>query len=156
MNHLKTILIALSISTLFIACANNSFFNEDQAIDGHVWKINQKIQFQKEITDTTTMYNFFLNLRITKSYEYSNIYIFFDTKFPDGRYSRDTVECTLAAEDGTWLGKSSGSLIENKILFKNKVIFPITGIYTFSLEHAMRNDNLEEITDVGLCIEKIK
>jgi gliding motility-associated lipoprotein GldH len=146
----------LSISTLCMACSPDYFFNEDKAIEGNIWKINQKITFDKDINDTIGKYNFYLNLRTTTSYEYSNLYIFFETEFPDGRHSKDTIECPLAAEDGTWLGKTSGSLIENKILFKTRVIFPVAGNYKFSIQHAMRNDNLEEITDVGLCIEKIK
>ena len=67
----------------------------------------------------------------------------------------------MAQPDGTWLGKGYGSIKENKLWFKENIVFPSAGVYTLRLSHAMRKNgnvdgviNLEGITDVGFEIVK--
>ena len=71
-----------------------------------------------------------------------------------GAYARDTIECILADNSGKWLGEGSGDIWDNQILFKKGVRFRKTGTYRFTLEQAMRVENLPLIMDVGMRIEK--
>ncbi len=87
------------------------------------------------------------------NYPFANIYMFLDTRFPDGRIARDTVECQLADYDGRWLGKGSGSIKSNRFLFQKAVRFRQKGNYAFTFEQAMRTSELKGIRDVGLEIE---
>ena len=104
--------------------------------------------------DTTGLFDFYLTLRHNSKYKYSNIYFFVSTTFPDGQFSRDTVEFILADRRGKWYGKGIGSIKDLKILLKKGVSFPIPGNYVFEFEQAMREENLEGITDIGILIEK--
>ena len=69
----------------------------------------------------------------------------------------------MAMPDGKWLGKGYGSIKENKLWYKENIIFTVKGVYTLQISHAMRKNGkadgimeLEGITDVGFLIEKRK
>ena len=54
------------------------------------------------------------------------------------------------------MGKHSGSVVENDLLFITKKRFPQTGTYNLKFVQAMRQDDLNEILDVGLRIKEVK
>jgi gliding motility-associated lipoprotein GldH len=60
----------------------------------------------------------------------------------------------LAAPDGKWLGKGISGLRDNQVLLRVGLRFPRKGAYLFDFEQAMREENLEGISDIGLRIEK--
>ncbi len=128
--------------------------DHNTAITNNSWYRLKSVTESVTITDTLQKHNFYVNIRNNNKYPYSNIYLFINTKFPSGKTSRDTVECILADAEGKWLGKSSGDISDHRILIKQGVRFPMSGLYTFEIEHAMRVENLQGITDVGLRIEK--
>ena len=67
---------------------------------------------------------------------------------------RDTVEITLAAPDGKWLGEGLGDIYDNRYLFRKAFKFPKTGEYRIELIQAMRVNPLPGIMDAGIRIEK--
>jgi gliding motility-associated lipoprotein GldH len=140
----------------FASCGERPFLSESQSIAGQSWNWNAPVVFDVTVDDTVNAYNFFLDLRVTKSYEFSNVYVFFNTRFPDGRTTRDTIEAVLLDEFGNWYGKPTGGLVDNRILFSPRRVFPMAGSYTFSFEQAMRDKELSEVADVGLRIERSK
>jgi gliding motility-associated lipoprotein GldH len=74
--------------------------------------------------------------------------------FPDGHIARDTIELTLADYDGRWLGSGMGSVKFSRFLLQKDVRFKQKGNYLFTLEQAMRVNELNGIRDIGLRIEK--
>jgi len=58
----------------------------------------------------------------------------------------------LAKSDGKWIGKSSGSLYNQQSIIHQDYVFPDTGLYTISIEQNMRDNPLQEITDIGLTV----
>lgn len=154
----SSIITVMSLAVLLFSagCGSSPYFEEYQSIEGNTWNYREPAVFEMDVDDTVSAFDFYLNLRTTKSYEFSNIYVFFLTDFPDGHHTRDTIEAILAGPDGTWLGKTTGGLVENKILFRKNKKFPMTGAYTFRIEQAMRGEELNEVADVGIRIEKSK
>lgn len=151
------LLFSFLVLIVFIAsCGDKAFFEQNKTIENSVWKWEDVVTIDVPIEDTISGFNFILNLRTTKSYEFSNIYVFVNLKFPDGRSIRDTVECLLADDAGNWLGKTSGSLVDNHVLFSTNRIFPVKGTYQFAIEQGMRVQELNEVTDVGIRIEQVK
>lgn len=151
----KIILSLFSMALLlFISCDQKRVYEKNVKISDGIWDIDEKISFDVDIKDTVSLHNFYINIRNTGAYPYSNIFLFVNTEFPDGGRSRDTVECFLADINGKWLGDGSGDIWDNQILFKRGVIFPRMGIYKFEYEHAMRVEQLPFIMDAGLRIEK--
>jgi gliding motility-associated lipoprotein GldH len=144
------------VSLLFFltSCDKNRVFEKNEEIKDYLWDVKDVKKFEVKITDTVTPHNFFVNVRNADGYQFSNLYLFIKTIFPNGKYARDTLECILANEEGRWLGKGLGDIWDNQILFKRSKRFPLTGTYTFVIEQAMRQPKLPMVMDVGMRIEK--
>jgi len=137
-----------------VSCDSRRVFEENRAIGNGKWKTKEKICFEVSIKDTSIAYNVYLNVRNVMDFPYSNLFLFLQTSFPDGRIARDTLECMLADFDGRWLGSGIGSVKFNKFLLQKGVYFHEKGIYRFELEQAMRVNELNGIMDIGLRIER--
>jgi gliding motility-associated lipoprotein GldH len=131
-------------------------FEKSFSIGNASWKTEDTLKFAVDITDTVTPLNYYLNIRNTTKYGFSNLYLFVTTWYPDKTFSRDTVECWLAAPDGKWLGKGMGRLKDSEFVFRKTVRMPRKGRYVFSVNQAMRHSPLKGIANVGLLIEKPK
>ena len=153
----KINLSALFILSLLVfqSCDSKRFFEENTRIEKSVWNSKDKATFTVTISDIHSSYNFYFNLRNGGDYPYSNIYLFLKTVFPDGRISRDTIECQLADYEGKWLGSGIGEVKFNRFLFQKGVRFLQKGQYIFELEQAMRVNNLKGIADIGIRLEKL-
>ena len=69
----------------------------------------------------------------------------------------------MADPTGKFLGTGFSEIKENKLFYKENIIFPIIGEYSVAIKQAMRKSdeidgiqNLNGITDVGFRIEKIE
>ena len=147
---------------LFAACNSNLIFSEFQANSGGTWSQDDVKEFIFTQEDTITRFNLFINIRNDNQYPFSNLFVITDLNFPDGTVVRDTLEYEMALPSGEWLGKGYGSLKENKLWYKENIVFPLKGVYTLKVAHAMRQNgtvegvtDLEGIPDVGFQIETI-
>lgn len=146
------------LCVLLASCDSNRIYEENKAIDGGSWSIDNKISFEAEIKDTMRPVNMYINLRNGGEYQYSNLFMFVTTIFPNGKQIVDTVECVLAGSKG-WHGNGLGGVWSHQILYKRNVRFPIKGNYIVEFEQAQRFGeqayipDLESIFDVGLRIE---
>jgi len=154
MMKIQTASIILLCVIFFFGCDSSRVFEENKQIEKNEWDQNSPISFQVPVTDTATSYNVYINIRNAGFYRFSNLYLFINTGFPGGQLQRDTLECTLAAPDGRWLGEGLGDIWDNRILFKQGVKFPQQGEYRFELIQAMRTNPLPGIMDAGIRIEK--
>lgn len=147
------IIFALTLS--MCACNNNVIYDHNEIV-GEPWLSQNKATFVFEINDTISPYNFYLNIRNTSSYRWSNIFLFVRTEFPNGKYTVDTAEIFLADLQGNWLGSGFGEIKDNQILFRKRGRFPMSGIYKLSFEQAMRSkkQGLIGIESVGIRIER--
>lgn len=136
------------------SCSNRMMYDESVVIPETKWDNKNVPYFDVNVEDTVSIYSFALNVRHMENYRYSNLYIFLHTTFPNGNVTHDTVECTLAYPDGSWVGKGSGSMRSDKILLNPNLRFPLDGVYHFEIEQAMRDDILKGIADIGISIEK--
>ncbi len=64
---------------------------------------------------------------------------------------------------GMFLGNGFSELKENKLFYKERKVFPVSGNYSLTIRHAMRKngelkaiERLDGVRDVGFSIEKIK
>lgn len=139
---------------LLASCGSNIYYNKNKSLPDDVWNQEHIVQFDVDIPDSTEVYDLYLTLRHSTSYGYSNLYLFVETLFPDGQTANDTIELLLADKSGKWYGKGFGKLKDNKILIRKGFRFPQSGMYSFFFEQAMREENLEGITDIGMSIEQ--
>ena len=138
--------------TIFISCSDNAIIDECQRLEDDKWRSGDLRHFDFFLYDNEIPYSFYINVRHTTDYKYSNLYLFIESIFPDSTKARDTLELILANRDGRWLGNGLGKIKENRILLNNNVAFPDTGNYTVTLEQGMRESELNGISDIGIKI----
>ena len=151
----KTIqyLTALLLVACLAACDGSVFYDRQQAVDEHGWLPEEAVDFDVEVTDTNTVYNFLMEVRNCVSYPYANTFLFINTTFPDGSFARDTLEFPLADPSGRWLGKRTGRYIDTRYYFRRNARFPMAGTYRFSVTNGMRDSAIAGLKDIGLRIE---
>ncbi len=149
-----TSVIIFILAVSLAACDRNRIFEENTVIRNGIWNVKDKVIFSVPIVDPLARYRVMIQVRNAPEYPYNNLYVFMDTRFPDGKIARDTIELTLADYDGRWLGSGMGSVKFNRFLLQSGVRFPEKGTYHFEFEQAMRVNELKGIRDFGLRIEQ--
>jgi len=148
----KVFRILFSFSLLLFSCNQNIFYHKTDNLPNETWNIDHILVYKVNITDSLKYYNFYIDVRNTTDYPDQNLWLFFTTQFPDSTVFTDTLNCIISDAYGRWTGKGSGRIRDNRLVFKSKVRFPQTGTYTFSVQQAMRTDNLKGIADFGLTL----
>lgn len=127
------------------------------------WEQNHPVVFSLVAPDTIKTYQWYIVLRNNEEYPFSNLHLISSLEQPNGTVLVDTLTYQMAFPNGEWMGKNSGSLVENKLWYLEDYKFPLSGTYTLSLRQAMRRagnvsplEALEGITDIGYSIEEIK
>jgi len=147
---LFTILI---VAILLNSCDEGTLYDQSHEIPDLGWHKDSAAFFSMEIKDSIQPCNFYINVRNTDDYPFRNLYLFLTTNLPNNNTTRDTIELLLADASGKWIGKGFGVLRDNQIVIRKNLIFPLNGIYRFSIEQAMRQDYLKGIRDVGIRVE---
>jgi gliding motility-associated lipoprotein GldH len=167
--NLKTMQIRATFSILVVflttSCRQNNVFERYTSIhDG--WSKHEIVSYDFTINDTLQKQNLYIKLRTSELYEYSNLYLIVDLKYPNGKVEKDTLEYQMARPDGSMMGEGLMSIKEHKLWHKgheSPFAFAEKGDYKISINHAMRAlDQVSGITslagvlDVGFCIENLE
>ena len=151
--NLSKLFLSLLFATVVISCDSNKLYEENLPVDDDGWHYDDIKSFQFDITDTLSPLNLYINVRTSTDYAFSNLFMYLHSDYPNGYSDKDTLEFILAEPSGKWLGESSGTVVENKIMIFKGGRFTTPGTYEFRLEHAMRQKVLPEILDVGFRVE---
>ena len=142
------------------SCDSNRVFDEYQSVP-NTWHKDSVIAFNITPPDSLKPYNLFVNLRNTSDYKYSNLFLIVEMNFPNGKRVKDTLEYVMAKPSGEFLGTGFTDVKENKLWYKEGVVFSEDGVYKVNIQHAMREngkikgvETLEGITDIGFRIEQ--
>ncbi|NNE03319.1 MAG: gliding motility lipoprotein GldH [Eudoraea sp.] len=157
------ILLALAISCMFlISCEQGLIYSDFQPISQGSWDKDDIKVFNFSEMDSMSSFQMFINVRNDNSFPYSNLFLITELEYPNGETFIDTLEYEMALPNGQWLGKGYGSIKENKLWYKENIVFPVNGVYTLRIGHAMRKNGsvngiieLPGITDIGVEIEKL-
>ena len=154
--------IFIIVVLVFVVSCNEAIVKSGfRATDKGIWNKENSIEFSFSEVDTIQKHHIFINVRNDNTFPYSNLFLIAELYYPNGETVKDTLEFVMATPDGTWLGKGYGSIKENKLWYKENIVFPSSGVYTLRISHAMRKNgnvdgvvNLDGITDVGFEIVK--
>jgi gliding motility-associated lipoprotein GldH len=136
------------------ACDDKVVLEENTQIPQAIWSSENPVSYSFDVEDTVTFHNMYINVRNGSDYAYSNLFVFIEIHFPNGKKSVDTLECFLADPSGQWYGRGFGSIYDNRFLYKERKAFPLAGDYTVVINQAMRDESLEEIYDVGFRLAR--
>ena len=155
-------LFFLIFSFLVVSCDSNQVFDIYKSVPNK-WHKDSVISFKINPPDSVKPYNLFINLRNTNDYKYNNLFLIVQMIFPHGKTIKDTLEYKMAAPNGEFLGVGFTDVKENKLWYKEQVVFKETGGYKVNIHHAMRENGkingvveLEGVTDIGFRIEKLQ
>lgn len=149
----RNFLICLLVLITFASCTEQVFYQKSYSFPENTWNLKIKPVFRVEIKDTSKRYDFGITLRTTTDYQFSNCWLYLNTRTPNKTKGREPFEIKITNLDGTWIGKKSGTIVENTLYFKQRK-FPMKGTYIFELEQAVIQENLEEVLDIGIQIRE--
>ncbi|TLP80807.1 gliding motility lipoprotein GldH [Maribacter sp. ACAM166] len=154
---MRSLLCSFLALVLLASCNTTIIKSEYRSLNDGVWNKDNILQFSFKEMDTVQAHDIFINVRNDNTFPYSNLFIIAALTTPEGEVIKDTLEYTMARPDGSWLGKGSGSIKENKLWYKENIVFESSGVYTIEVSQAMRKNGnvsgiigLEGITDVGI------
>lgn len=136
-------------------CKKAPYYEKTVEIPHAQWKETDTLRFTLAKPDTGMRYTLSLGFRIGNSYPYSNLYIIFISRFPDKRFSQDTLQFLLSDARGRPTGNCSGKVCDYNFDLRKNLKFPLHGDYIFEAVQAMRtpNGNLSDVRALYLRVD---
>jgi gliding motility-associated lipoprotein GldH len=147
--------VVLFSLAFLISCESAPTFEKSYVFENKEWKQDVKPSFTVDIKDASKDYDFVLTLRTTTEYKYSNLWVYMNTKTPNGEKAREPFEIKITNPDGSWIGKKTGTIVENSLNFKRRKL-PLKGKYTFILEQGITESKIDQVLDIGLVVTEAK
>ena len=147
-------ILSLLLLLALTACDPNRVFDDNQAINTAGWRYNETLNFAVPITDIAPKYNIYINIRHKGDYEYNNLYLIFRVENPDKTAQTNRLNLHLANKQGKWFGTGLGDMYSTQILLKANQQYTQKGTYTYSLSQYMRINQLKNVVNAGIRIEK--
>lgn len=141
------------ISTM-TSCRNEVVYEKNQPINCDGWKINDTLVYQVTINDIQQKYDLSINVRHRDVYEFTNVYLNIITIMPHKAVKKEVISLPLCDDGGKWYGNCTGDICFQRVYLMRKVIFPAAGIYEFRINQEMRTEELANLFDIGLRVEK--
>ena len=127
----------------FVSCQNENKKEVYHSFNNNTWNTDSIVSFEFDIIDTTSSHDLYLMVRHTTNFKFQNLFLF--TNFEN---QQDTLELFLSEKSGRWLGKGFGEIKELKIRIKENVNVKENQDQIFSVEQAMRYEDLEKIINL--------
>ena len=131
------------LAACFVSCQNENKKEVYHSFNNNIWNTDSIISFEFDNIDTTSSHDLYLMVRHTTNFKFQNLFLF--TNFEN---QQDTLELFLSEKSGRWLGKGFGEIKELKIRIKENVNFKENQDQIFSVEQAMRYEDLEKIINL--------
>ncbi|MBD0331973.1 MAG: gliding motility lipoprotein GldH [Chitinophagaceae bacterium] len=142
----------------FFSCAKIDLYEKQVSIHRYKWQSNYKPSFKFIITDTASPYQLFIIIRHNEKYNYNNLWLNLYIKAPgSAKANKVQYELPLATNEKGWLGTGMDDIYEHRVNLtpaNEKFYFKRPGEYTFTIEHIMREDPLQNVMNIGLRLEK--
>jgi gliding motility-associated lipoprotein GldH len=147
-------MLIFAILLLYSCTDKNRVWQQNTIIKDCVWNKDTVLKFNIPADDTLTLYSLSIDLRNRTDYSFQNLYLFLNINAPNGNTTTDTLNFTLAHDDGRWTGEGGlfSKFRENTFLYREYIRFPEKGDYMINIRHGMRKDDLEGIFSVGLTL----
>lgn len=94
------LVVLFLFACLLSSCFDFSEYSKSVEINSEGWESFDTATFDWDIASLDQRYDCIVDLRHEGSYPYSNLYLFLDLEYPNGKHRIDTLECTLADKRG--------------------------------------------------------
>ena len=139
------------------SCRTIDVFEKNATIPGQEWDRAFQPVIVFNITDTTALYNIYVTLRHTHTYNYNNIWLNVNYQLPGDTVKQQRVDIPLADNSKGWLGTGMDDIYEiRRLITPQPYRFNNSGECTFTLEQIMRENPLKHVMNAGIRVEKVK
>lgn len=145
-------LTLLSLLAIVTACSNVAFCHFEK-IDNNEWREADVLNFKPVLNDSTSLYDLEIAVRHTDDYPFQNIWLYVAHR-EEYNVKIDTLQLILADDWGRWQGDGHGLVKTFTSLYKGEYKLSKGANFGITIKHAMREDPLPGITDVGLIVKK--
>ena len=146
----KSLILSLIICILSACVYKNENVHTDfRSLKNSEWNKDSICRFKVDIQDISHPYSIAILIRHDNNYPYRNLWLFSNITTPSGAVRQDTLNCELADDMGRWYGKGI-SVYKFEAPYEQSITFPQSGVYTFSIQHGMRDDILKNVSEVGI------
>ena len=120
--------------------------------------MNESAQFNFAITDTTSKYDFYYNVRNTNQYPYRNIYLQYYLQDSSGRVLKKELNNIQLFNPvtGVPLGDGLGDIFDLQKKFLTGYSFDHSGNYQLRIDQFMRRDTLRNVLSIGVKVVRTK
>ena len=151
----KLTYLVLSFLVLLASCNSNNVYREYEDIKHFTWAKSDVKSFKVEIADITLPYNFQIGFRHVATIRKGVIKVNVKTTSPSGKTSTASYNVQIRDAQGFPLGETMGDISDIEVTVEPEFVFAETGIYTFEVSHDSKEDELAEMMEVGVVIDKI-
>ena len=153
---MKNILWFLMIGFGLYACNSNRIYNEHYEVKEVLkWTKSDIKNFEYDVQAIDQKYNIAIALRHHSSINRKNVKVNFTITSPDKKSNSGNYILPIRDDRGNLLGDAGGDICDTENFILNEFQFKSKGIYKFSVEHTMKDDDLALIMEVGLIIDKV-
>lgn len=155
-SYWRSIFCICLLSAALFSCRQIDVYEQNKVITAHQWKRSEPVKGSFLITDTQSVYNIYIVLRHTDSYEYNNIWLNIGLQAPEDTMAFQKVDLSLGNDMYGWEGAGMNDIFEvRKMISGRPRKFRKPGKYQFEIGQIMRNDPLLHVLNAGLRVEKV-
>lgn len=155
LSSVKKLIGFICFALLLPGCGTLDVFEEMTAFPEHQWKNSDTPSYTFMIEDTAASYNIFVILRHEDAYHFNNIWLNITTLAPRDTAKTQLVNITLANNTKGWLGTGMDDVFDHRARITRSPVKLKKGIYTFTLQHQMREEPLQFVLNAGIRVEKV-
>ena len=156
MIRIHNFFIIFLLAGVLISCDSKRVFETNENFSQKYWHKDSLKSFSFHIPDHTSTYSLYMNLRITASYPFQNIYIQCQLKDSLNKAFEDQLLNfqLFHSQTGEPFGSSGvGDIFDHQFKVFENYKFPASGGYSLHFAQMMRKDTLGNIISVGARVE---
>jgi gliding motility-associated lipoprotein GldH len=138
------------------ACSTLDTYEKSAFFPQHAWESSEKPSFTFTITDTSSLYNFYVIFRHEDAYHFNNLWLNVTTQAPKDTARTQKLNITLADNKKGWLGTGMDDIYDHRVMITRAPIRLKQGNYTFILQQIMREEPLQYVLNAGIRVEKVQ
>lgn len=151
----KNFFFVLLVFCILCGCNNNGeIYHKYQTIGTKGWNKSDTLIFTADKIDSAQNVNLYAEIRHTRNYPYSDLYIVIKQNLSDSlNWQTDTLRFQLANNNGSWLGKGLGNYYADTRRVRSIKLSAHAFKASIRVSHGMKDSELKGITDIGFRIE---
>lgn len=135
-------------------CSEPFAYKAEHAFPQGKWAYADTVDFNVPVSDTSHLYNLYIEFNHVDTFPNQNIYLKLYTRFPSGKRVNRIRSFDLFDVEGKATGKCSGDECSTRLLLQDNLYFNQLGDHLITLEQFTRSNPVGGIRSVGILLEK--